>query len=55
MKNKVVKITVYNKLIKKVNSVLTSDTSNLVKNKEYDTKIKEIEDKIPDVNKYITT
>ena len=40
-----------------VNAIQTTDTSNLVKKADYDTKINEIESKIFDCyhNKYITT
>ena len=43
---------VYGELVTKVNAV---DSSKLVKNTDYDTKIKEIGDKIPNHYKYITT
>ena len=44
-------------MVKKVNVIQTTDTSNLVKKADYDTKIYEIEKKIldRDHNKYITT
>ena len=43
--------------LKKVNNIKTTDTSNLVKKSDYDTKIGEIEKKILDHNhdKYIAT
>ena len=41
-------------MVRKVDAIETSDTSNLVTKEDYDTKIKEIEDKTPDHNKYIT-
>ena len=40
------KMTIYDKLVKKVNDIQTNDTSKLVKKADYDTKIKEVEDKI---------
>ena len=44
-------------MVKKVNNIKTTDTSNLVKKSDYDTKIGEIEKKILDHNhdKYIAT
>ena len=42
----------YDVLVKKIKAIQTNDTSNIVK-KNYDTKIKENDDKIH--NKYITT
>ena len=45
VKNDTVKKTVYDKLVAKVNNIYTS---GLVKKKDYNTKISEIEDKIPD-------
>ena len=52
-----VKKTVYNELVKKVNAIQTTDTSNLVKRIEYNTKIGEIEKKMldHDPDQYITT
>ena len=57
VKNEVVKKTVYDKLIKKVNVIQTSDTSNLVQKADYNGNIPEIEKKIfdHDHGKYITT
>ena len=47
----------YNELVKKVNAIQTTDTSNLVKKTEYNTKIGEIEKKMlnHDHDQYITT
>ena len=44
-------------MVKKVNDIKTSDTSNLVEKADYNTKKSEIEKKILDLNreKYITT
>ena len=44
-------------MVKKVNTIQTTNTSNLVKKADYDVKINEIEKKIldRDHNKYITT
>ena len=47
VKNDVVKKVDYNKLVIKVANI---DTSGLVKNTDYNTKITEIEGKIPDIN-----
>ena len=47
VKNGVVKKTVYDKLVAKVNNI---DTSGLVKKNDYNTKITEIEGKIPDIS-----
>ena len=57
VKNEVLKKTEYNELVKKVNNINTTDTSDLVKKTNYNTKINEIEKKISDNNheKYITT
>ena len=46
VKSEVVEKTEYNELFKKVNPIQTTDTSNLVKKTDYDTKIGEIEKKI---------
>ena len=46
VKSDVVKKIEYNELVKKVNNISTTDTSNLVKKTDYDTKISEIENKI---------
>ena len=53
--NDVVKKTRYDTLVKKVNTIGAIDTSELVKKTGYIRKIKEIEEKIPDHIKYITT
>ena len=50
VKNDAVKKTVYDKLVAKVNNI---DTSGLVKKKDYNTKITEIEDKIPDSSSFV--
>ena len=50
VKNDVVKKTVYDKLVAKVDNI---DTSRLVKKTDYNTKITEIEDKIPDSSSFI--
>ena len=52
-----VKKTEYGELVEKVNNIKTTDTIDLVKTVDYDTKIGEIEKKILDHNhgKYITT
>ena len=50
VKNDVVKKTVYDKLVAKVNNI---DTSGLFKKTDYNTKITEIEDKIPDSNSFV--
>ena len=57
VKNEIVKGTEYNKLVEKVNNINTNDTSNLVKESGYNTKICEVKNKINDHDhaKYITT
>ena len=45
--NDVIKKTVYEKLVAKVDNI---DASGLVKKPDYNTKITEIEDKIPDIS-----
>ena len=57
VKNEVVKKKEHGELVKKVNAIQTTDTSNLVKKIDYDTQISEIEKKLDydDSNKYITT
>ena len=58
VKNEVIKKTKYNELVKKVNAIKITDTSNLVNQPDYDTKINKIEKKSIDhdhSNKYITT
>ena len=57
VKTDVVKKTEYNELVKEVNNISTTDTSNLVKKTDYNTKTIEIESKINDHDdaKYITT
>ena len=57
VKNDVVKKTVHDELVIKFNAIQTTDTSNLVKKSDYNTKINEIEKKITDHDhdKYITT
>ena len=51
---KVVKKTLYDKLVKRVNVVQAIDPSKLFQKIEYDANIKDIEDKIPNLDKYIT-
>ena len=51
VKNDVVKTTGNNKLVTKVNNI---DTSGLVKKTDYNIKITEIEDKIPDTSNFAT-
>ena len=55
VKNEVVKKTEYKELVRKIYDIITTDTSNLVKN-NYNTKNNEIEEEItyPDHDKYIT-
>ena len=57
VKNDFVKKTKYNELVKKVNAIQTTNTSNFVKKTDYNTKISEIENKTNyyDNAKYITT
>ena len=58
VKNEVVKKTIYAELVKEVNVIQNTDTSNLVKKAHCNTKIAEIEKKILDHdrnNKDITT
>ena len=50
VKNDVVEKTVYDKLVDKVDNI---DTSGLVKKTDYNTKISEIEGKIPDSNSFV--
>ena len=45
----------YDELVKKFNAIQTNDTSSLVKKADYNTKIDEIEKKMPNQDKYITT
>ena len=54
---KVVKKDVYDELLKKVNSIQTNDTIDLVKKTDYNTKINEVEKKITDdhYDKYTMT
>ena len=54
-KKKLLKNPEYNKLVKKVNGIQTNDTRNLVIAVEYNTKIDEIEEKIPNHDEYIIT
>ena len=46
LKNEVVKKTEYNEVVKKVNNINTTDTSDLVKILDYNTKINEIGSKL---------
>ena len=54
-KNKVVKNTTYDELIKKVDAIQAINSSDLVKKTDYNKKFNEIEKKILDHGKYITT
>ena len=57
VKNDVVKKTEYDELVKNIKAIQTTDTSNLVKKTDYNTKINETEKKNTDHdhgNKYIT-
>ena len=45
----------YDELVKKVNAIQAIDTSDLVKKADYNTKIGDIEKRVPDHYKYITT
>ena len=45
VKNEVVKKVEYNELVKDVNTIQSTDTNNLVKKNDYDTKIGEVEKK----------
>ena len=51
VEKKVVEKTVYNESVKKFNTILANDTNNLVTKTDYNTKIKDIEDKTPDHDK----
>ena len=53
MEKNVVNQTEYNELVKKVNAIQTTDTGNLVKKSDYNTKIGKIEKKFHDM--HITT
>ena len=55
VRHDVVKKTVYDEFFKKVNAIQAINTSNLVEKSEYNTKIEEIEKKILNHDKYITT
>ena len=55
VKNEVVKKTVLDKLVKKVNALTNINTSDLVKKADYNTKIEDLENKIPNHDKYTTT
>ena len=55
VKNKVVKKTEYDELVENVNSIITADTSNLVKKADYNRKIGETEKKYSDHSKHFTT
>ena len=55
LKSDVVKKTIWWIGKKKVNAIRTIDSSNFVKKTDYDTKIVELEKRIPDHEKYITT
>ena len=53
VKNYVVKKTEYDELVKQINAIETTDTSNLVKKTDYDIKISEIDH--DHSSKFITT
>ena len=53
VKNDVVKKTLFDELVKKVNAIKTFDASDLVKKADYNTRIENIEKKIPDDDTYI--
>ena len=57
VKNEVVNKTLYDELVRKVNTLHTTGTNNLVRKADFNTKIVEIEKKILDHNhdEYITT
>ena len=57
VRNNAVKNTKYDELIKNVSNIKTTDTSDLIKKTDYNTKINEIEEKITDHDHggYITT
>ena len=55
VEKEIVKRTTYHKLVKKVNAIQTTGTSDLVKQADYNAKIYEIENKISSHDKYITT
>ena len=55
VEKEIVKRTTYHKLVKKVNAIQTTGTSDLVKQADYNAKIYEIENKISNHDKYITT
>lgn len=46
---------VYAELVKLVNAIQTNDIRTLVKRPDFDTKVRELEDKIRNHDKYITT
>ena len=55
LENDGVKRAVYNEFLQKVNAIQTIDTNDLVKKAGSNTAIYEIEKKMPDRDKYITT
>ena len=55
VKNDVIKKTVYDESLKKVNVIQTNDTVNLVEKADYNTKTAETEKTILEHDKYITT
>ena len=55
LENDGVKRAVYNEFLQKVNAIQTIDTNDLVKKAGRSTTIYEIEKKMPDHDKYITT
>ena len=54
-KNEIVEKILYAKLVKIFNAISSNDTSDLVKKDYYNAKLPEIEKKIPNHHKYITT
>ena len=54
MDNDIVKKVVCDELVKKVNTIYATDTSKLVAKIDNYTKIKDMEDKIPNLDKHIT-
>ena len=55
VEKQVAKRDLYHELVKKGNAIRTIGTSDLVKKATYNTKIYEIEKKVPDHDKYIAT
>ena len=55
MKNVIVKKSLYNESVKKLEAIQAIDTNKLVEKTDCNAKIKDIEDKIPDHFVYINT